>query len=341
MSLSTSTSPASAPSRIAAAAARFSSMTGEGSTRRSRSYRATISAQSVASAVGALACTAAIAACSAYGPKRRDANTRSTRRRPSSIIALSHSARSCSSSRMISPDGAARAAPRLLQQHQREQPYRLGLGQQLDEQTAEPDRLLRQIAAGQGLARRREVALVEHEIDDAQHAVEPLVERVTGRHLIRDAVGLDLALRAHDALRERRGRDQERMRDLLRREIADLAQRQGDLRILRQRRVTAREDQTQTVVLGPLPVEVRREGLLGAAMQALGDVGLGRIEALAAADRVDCLEPPGRDEPGARVIRHALARPLLDGGPKRLVQRFLGEIEVAEEPDQRREHAPR
>jgi len=89
-----STRPASGPSRMASATARFSSITGEGSARRSTSYRPTICVQSVAAAVGASACTAAIAACSVYGPKRRDASARRTRATPSAICARSQTERS-------------------------------------------------------------------------------------------------------------------------------------------------------------------------------------------------------------------------------------------------------
>ncbi len=57
--------------------------------------------------------------------------------------------------------------------------------------------------------------------------------------------------------------------------------------------------------------------------------------------RVDALEARRGDEPGARVLRHAVAWPLLDGRRERLLHRFLGAVEVAEQPDQRGEHAAR
>ena len=57
-------SPATGPSRIATATARFSATTGDGATRASTSYRPTISFQSVSDALRAPACSAAIAACS-------------------------------------------------------------------------------------------------------------------------------------------------------------------------------------------------------------------------------------------------------------------------------------
>src|SRR4030095_8618605 len=53
------------------------------------------------------------------------------------------------------------------------------------------------------------------------------------------------------------------------------------------------------------------------------------------------LKPRGGPEPGARIGRHAIARPLLHRGPERLVQGLLGEIEVAEQADQGGENATR
>ena len=61
----------------------------------------------------------------------------------------------------------------------------------------------------------------------------------------------------------------------------------------------------------------------------------------ALAQGVDALEASRRHEPGARVRRHAVAWPLLDGRRECLLHRFLRAIEVAEQADQGREHAPR
>src|SRR2546430_1784807 len=63
--------------------------------------------------------------------------------------------------------------------------------------------------------------------------------------------------------------------------------------------------------------------------------------ALAATQTIDCLEPAGRHKPRSRIGRNALGRPLLDGRRERLLQRLLGEIEVAEETNQGGDHAAR
>ena len=65
------------------------------------------------------------------------------------------------------------------------------------------------------------------------------------------------------------------------------------------------------------------------------------IEARAPADAVDRLEAAGRHEPGPRIGGHAVARPLLERGAEGVVQRLLGEVEVAEQADQRGEDAAR
>ena len=58
-----------------------------------------------------------------------------------------------------------------------------------------------------------------------------------------------------------------------------------------------------------------------------------------AADAVDRPVARRRDQPGARVAGHAVARPALGGDRERLLRGFLGEVEVAEEADQGGEDA--
>ena len=145
----------------------------------------------------------------------------------------------------------ARAA-RLLDQHEREEAHRLRLGEELDQQPPDADRLLRKLRARHRAARGGGIALVEDEVDDAQHRVEPLRELLRAGHLVGDARVADLRLRAHDALREGgRGR-QEGVRDLLGLQPAHLAQRERHLRVGRERRVAAGEDEPQAVVLDVL-----------------------------------------------------------------------------------------
>ena len=132
---------------------------------------------------------------------------------------------------------------------------------------------------------------------------------------------------------------QERPRDLFGCQAAHLAQRERDLRIGGKRGMAARENQSQPIVSDALfvspcgRIDNPEIGVLAVLVQ--------RIETLAPPDGIDGLEPSGGDEPRARVVRHAVARPLLQRRPEGVVQRLLGDVEVAQQANQRREHAPR
>ena len=65
-----------------------------------------------------------------------------------------------------------------------------------------------------------------------------------------------------------------------------------------------------------------------------------RRERAIAADPVDGAVPRGRDQPGDGIGGLAVARPALGGDRERVLGGFLGEVEVAEEADQRGEDAP-
>jgi hypothetical protein len=146
----------------------------------------------------------------------------------------------------------------------------------------------------------------------------------------------DLGLGAHDALRDRRRGHQEPVRDRLGGQPADLAQRQRDLRVGGECRVAAGEDEAQ-----PIGLERRIVGLgCCKGLDALDMIVL-RLEACASPNPVDRLESAGRDEPGRRVCRQTFARPLLERRADGVVQRFFGELEVAQQADQRGEHAAR
>ncbi len=89
------------------------------------------------------------------------------------------------------------------------------------------------------------------------------------------------------------------------------------------------------------PLVVQRGSVGAAAIEALDDLLLRRVEPGAPADGVNGFESAGRHQPRPRPFRNALPRPLLDRRGEGVVERLLGEVEVAEEADQRREHAAR
>ena len=134
-------------------------------------------------------------------------------------------------------------------------------------------------------------------------------------------------------LRHSRLRDDERPRDLLGAEAAQGAQRQRHLRLGRERRVAAGEDQLQALVGENRLFELVLHGLRRLQQLRLG--GEGPV----AADPVDRAVAAGGDQPGGRVRWRAFAGPALRRGRERLLSGLLGEVEVAEEADQGSEDA--
>ena len=137
------------------------------------------------------------------------------------------------------PVGEPCVPPRVADQHQRHEPMHLRfVGHQLGECSPEPDRL-----GGQRPAPA--VALVEDQVDDAEHRVEAVRQQVRRRHAERDAGRLDLPLRAHEPLRHRLVGDEERPRDLLRGETAESTERERDLCVEREGGVAAGEQSSR------------------------------------------------------------------------------------------------
>ena len=128
-SASTSSSPSAGPNAIETATARLSSTTGDGVSSASSRTARRCAASPSPPAVRARAWHAAIAACSAYGPRAPPSDSaRSSAARPRRISSWSQRARSCSSSSTGSPSAPTRAArPRRLDLHQRDQPVHLRL----------------------------------------------------------------------------------------------------------------------------------------------------------------------------------------------------------------------
>jgi hypothetical protein len=293
---------------MATATARFSSTTAERLTAVRPSYRDAMRGQSVSSARGARACSAAIAAWSPYSPGR------------SSAVVVH-----------------AGVAPGVAQQHQREQPACLGLVRhQLEQHAAEADRLVAQLAPDQQVRTRREVALVEDQVERCQHRAQPVRQMVVLRNLVADARRLDLALGPHEPLLHRRLTREEGARHLRSGEPAQGSQGERDARLGGERGVAAGEEQPQPVVWD------RAHGLVGllAAAQRLQLAQLLRVAPLAA-QAVDRAVARGAHDPAAGIGRDSVARPALDRSGERLLHRLLGEVEVAEDPDQGCDRPPR
>jgi len=120
--------------------------------------------------------------------------------------------------------------------------------------------------------------------------------------------------------------------DLFGREATDLAQRERDLRIGRQGRVTAGEDEPEAIVLDALVVQLERR--TDAVAKPVGHLGHRRIEARPAAQRVDRLETAGGHQPGPGIPGNSVRRPVLHGRRERLLERLFRQIEVTQEANE-------
>ena len=226
-------------------------------------------------------------------------------------------------------DEVAVAEPRLaagvVQQHHRQQAAYLGVvREQLGQRAAQPARLRRELVAAA-------VPLVEDQVDDREDGVEALAEQVVRWHAERDACRLDLALGPDEALRHRALRYEEGPGDLVRRQPAQRAEGERDLRLDRERGVAAREDELDALV---------REGrLVHLPWRGCGQQTELAGKGLLSADPIGGAVARRSHQPGARVFWYAVARPALGGDGERLLRGVLGEVEVAEDADQGGENA--
>ena len=168
----------------------------------------------------------------------------------------------------------------------------------------------------------------------AERRREPVGQHRVGRHAERDPGRADLALRPHEPLRHRRLRDEEGRGDLRCREAADLAQRERDLHVERERRVAAGEDEREPLVGD----RAHLVGLRGQRLEAGEQRRLVGEDALTP-DPVDRAVAGGRDDPGPGVVRDARPRPALERSRERVLHRVLGALEVAEDAGQDRDAA--
>src|SRR5579859_5738030 len=152
------------------------------------------------------------------------------------------------------------------------------------------------------------------------------------RNAQRNARVANLSLGPHEPLREGRLGDDERLRDLGRRQAADEAECQGNLRVGGERRVAAGEDQLEPLVRDYALLVLGK--LLGAGEQLC----LSR-EGLLAADAVNRTVARCRDDPRAGVRRRPVQRPVLGGDDEGVLNRVLGEIEIAEDAAENRDAA--
>ena len=96
------------------------------------------------------------------------------------------------------------------------------------------------------------------------------------------------------------------------------------------------EDQPQQIVADRIVervIEVRRMGIL-VDRQLAADLLVLALEHLVAAQMVEGAPPGGRHQPGARPLRHALARPLPERRDQRLLRELLRQADIADDARQ-------
>ena len=202
---------------------------------------------------------------------------------------------------------------------------------------SQADRLGAQLAPDERIAGRGRVALVEDQVDHVQDPIETLGQQLGRRDAIRDAGGADLALGADESLRERRLGEQEGTGDLGRGQAAQRPEGQGHPGVHRECRVTAREDESQSIirdvhgVLRRLRIDGSQRRDRGLASERLDLLG----QPAAPAQPIDRTIARRRRDPGSGVVRHPSRRPGFEGGDERVLDCLLGKVEVAEDPDQR------
>ena len=208
------------------------------------------------------------------------------------------------------------------------------------EQAAKPDRFARQIRPHQILARGCRIAFGEDEIDHREHAAQPRLQRFAFRHLVGNSGEPDFLLGADQALRHGVLADQKGARDLRGGQPADRAQRQRDLDLGRERRMAAGKDQPQHVVVERGARRPRRRPPRSCS-NSLRQLALLAAKRDLPADPVDRLVASDIDQPRPRIGRRIGGGPAFQRHRERILQRILGEIEIADQADQRRQRPTR
>ena len=102
-------------------------------------------------------------------------------------------------------------------------------------------------------------------------------------------------------------------------------------------RLEAEERHEEAIVVVDGGVEIVHRAV-ASVLDATDDLLLLSLEHPAAAKEVDGAVLRRGHEPGARVVRDACLRPLLERGDERVLRQVLGEADVPHDPDEPRDH---
>ena len=190
--------------------------------------------------------------------------------------------------------------------------------------------------------RRSRVALVEDEVEHLEDGLEAGGELGPAGDLEGDPLLREGPLRANDALRHRRLRDQERPGDLVGRQTAEQPQRERDAPLGREDRVTGGEDEAEQVVSDVVVdrgVELVDRGV--APKVELAPQSSCLRSGRPVSELVDRAILGRGHQPGAGILGNARLRPLLERDDERLLREVLGEAHVADDPGQPRDEPRR
>ena len=210
------------------------------------------------------------------------------------------------------------------------------------DQAGQAQGLEAQVAPDQVLAFMRGVAFVEDEVQHLERGIEAGFQLLTVGQVQRHAALADLALGAHQPLRDGRFLGQKRAGDLAHAESASGLEAQRDAGLARDLRMAAHQDHAQLVV-----AEFGTE--VGIEVEFLGRCGFLRpeIRVLALhhaflAQQIERQIASGAKQPRRRVFRHALKRPDFERAQHGLLRDLFGQVQPrgAEQPGQMRGHPP-
>ncbi len=233
--------------------------------------------------------------------------------------------------------GQPGSPPGFMQQHQRQQAQGLGIRQKLHHEPAQAQRFGaqvwpvngRELVGGAGLAA---VALVIDQIDHLQDGLQARRKFTGFRNAVGNASLANLVFATHQTLRQRRRGDQKTPGDGGGTQSAHFAQRQGDLDIRRQRRVTAGKNQAQTIVINAAVVIIKR--VFRGEILEIFQLHLPAVSP----DLVDSLEAACGHQPGTGISWHTFEGPLLQGRIESFLQHVFGKIHITQQADQGGEH---
>jgi hypothetical protein len=219
----------------------------------------------------------------------------------------------------------------MLQQDEGGQTHDLGLAlKQPQQQPRQPDSLVAERCARNLRHAARGISFVEDEVDHRGNGGEPLGPLDRARRLERNVGRGDAALRPGNALLHRGLADQERACDLGDRQARHNAQREGDLLGRRQVGVATDEKEAKDVIAIVRAVESLGEFSFGVTQVRDGLFVRQRFLLAAASHLVERDVAADHDEPGRRLAWRTVLRPVPQRPQTRLLERLLGQVEVAE-----------